>query len=161
MTNKTDIQEKMRLYQHQLDEAKKKEAEWQEQKAVRLEQFQGLARDVIKPTMEHFSKEMGHQICRFRIDGDVENEESPQIRCWITPVGISLNEYEYRDVPHVFYIMDLSANELVTNISTIVKGKAGRIYEGATYKLGEVTKDTVEKDLTHMLNELMDNLLSP
>ncbi|MFZ5807119.1 MAG: hypothetical protein ACOY3I_07935 [Verrucomicrobiota bacterium] len=158
--NKDTIREKMQTYLRKMEEARQKELERAQQRTQILAQFQELVKSVIKPAMENFSKEMESDACRFRIDGEYTDAEDPQIRYWMTPTGVNLNDYEFKDVPHLFYGVDTDSNFVITHISTVVKGCAGRIYEGPRYQLEEMTADVIEKDLVKVLGELLDNLLS-
>jgi hypothetical protein len=153
------IRKKMQQYQQQIEDAKRRDIERLQFRTQSITNFQELVKNIIKPTMESFSKEMQCDICKFRIDGDFTNSDDPQIRFWATPEGISLNEYDFKDVPHIFYSIDPLHGVVQTNISTIIKGKAGRAYDGASYRLEEVNKEVIERDLVKMVNELMDNIL--
>lgn len=154
------IKSKMQSYLQRIEDAKRRELERLQARSQCISQFQELAQTVMRTTMESFAQDMESQVCSFRIDGDYTNSDDPQIRFWITPMGISLNEYEFKDVPHLFYGVDPVAGSVVTHISTVIKGKAGRIYEGPSYKLEEVTPETVERDIVKVVNELMDNILA-
>jgi hypothetical protein len=154
------IRKKMAQYAQQIEDARRRDIERLTLRTQSIATFQDLAEKVIKPAMEAFSAEVESEVCKFRIDGDYKHSDDPQIRFWATPVGISLNEYEFKDVPHIFYGIDPVAGVVITHISTIIKGKVGRIYEGPSYKLDEITPQVIEKDLVKVVNELMDNILN-
>jgi hypothetical protein len=159
LTRETLIQ-KIQSYEAQIAEAKRRENEKMENRQQRAQRFQHLVSLVIRPTMEEFAKEVESGVCKFRVDGDYVQEEEPHVRFWIYPEGVNVHEYEFKDVPHLFYTLNTSSGLVSTNISTMIKNKNGRIYEGPCYKLDEINEQAVERDLVKVVNEVMDNILT-
>lgn len=159
-TTRETIRNKMMQYLDRIEETRRREGEKQQSRILYLTKFQAVASEIIKPIMETMAHELENEVCRFRIDGDFTSPTNPQIRFWITPKGINLNEYDFKDVPHIFYTVDPTTGVIFTHISTIVKGRAGRLYDGSNYKLEEITCEMVERDILKVMNELMDNILS-
>ena len=148
------------------DKYDKKQAETKiEQERVKsehelfLESFDKIIAETIRPTMEELGEAIKARGHNFEITESKETQDG-QGRTTGATIRIEIHSNGQRprfgqvgDRPALTFIAGTYDNKLCSHVSTMMPGRGGSAGKRKDYNIADITKDVVEEEIIHLLNE--------
>ncbi len=151
----------MNKYQQKLAEAKEEKEKVRSAEDVFLSAFKRLRKEVIRPVMEDFGKQLKARSHEYQI---TEEEESldregrifdARITMFIFPVDIDRSAYRSGNTPSISFIASGHKKKIGVHASNILPTRGGSAGpRGSELDLEEVTDDLVEQEILKVLKEI-------
>lgn len=123
-----------------------------------LEHFKTLCNDIIKPAMEEIGeaiKSRGHKYSITQCEESKDDQgrtTCASIQIDILPDGKAIDRINLNN-PHLSYNAGTYDNKTWSHVSTMMPGRGGSSGKGHEYKLDEITKATVQKEMVELITK--------
>ena len=158
---KLTLDKLMDKYQQKLAAAKMNQEKIRSEEDVLQSAFKQLEKEVIRPVMEDFGKQLkarGHEYQITEEEESLDREgklRDASITMHIFPAGINRSAFRQENTPSISFIASRNKKKVLVHASNILPNRGGSAgARGGDLMVEEVTSDLVEQEILGVLNDI-------